>query len=80
MFRLLVGMLLITLPSILISPPSMELKPMIIRSRVVLPQPDGPKRVKNSPGLTSRDRPLMMVSLPNRLITFSMLIATLMVG
>src|SRR5476651_2174932 len=37
-----------------ISPPSSSLKPAIMRSRVVLPQPDGPSRVKNSPCSTVR--------------------------
>ena len=30
-------------------PPSGRSKPAIMRSSVVLPQPDGPSRVKNSP-------------------------------
>ena len=34
----------------------MELKPAIIRSKVVFPQPEGPKRVKNSPSLMSKDK------------------------
>ena len=29
----------------------MELKPAIMRRSVVLPQPEGPRRVKNSPSL-----------------------------
>src|SRR5476649_1679665 len=37
-----------------ISPPSSSLKPAIMRSKVVLPQPDGPSRVKNSPCSTVR--------------------------
>ena len=64
MFRLLVGISFMTRSLILNVPPSMELNPMIMRSSVVLPQPEGPSSVKNSPGLTSRDRPLMIVSLP----------------
>ena len=32
---------------------STELNPAIIRSRVVLPQPEGPSRVKSSPGCMS---------------------------
>lgn len=60
-------------------PPSMELNPIIIRSRVVLPQPDGPSNVKNSPGFISNDNPSITVSLPNRFTTFSILIATLII-
>src|SRR6478736_3189701 len=37
-----------------ISPPSSSVKPAIMRSKVVLPQPEGPSRVKNSPSPTSR--------------------------
>src|SRR6185503_10414328 len=37
-----------------ISPVSSGVKPAIMRSRVVLPQPDGPSRVKNSPCSTVR--------------------------
>src|SRR6186997_1250912 len=36
-----------------ISPASSSVKPAIIRSNVVLPQPEGPRRVKNSPLPTS---------------------------
>ena len=34
----------------------MELKPAIILNRVVFPQPEGPRRVKNSPCFISRDK------------------------
>ena len=37
-----------------ISPSSSSQKPAIMRSSVVLPQPDGPSSVKNSPSPTSR--------------------------
>ena len=63
--------------SSLISPPSIELKPIIIRKRVVFPQPEGPKSVKNSPSFIFNDKPSIIVSFPNLLITFSILIATL---
>src|SRR6476469_10232829 len=32
-------------------------RPAIVRSRVVLPQPDGPRSAKNSPSATDRSRP-----------------------
>ena len=38
-----------TLPPTRISPPSGSRNPAIIRSVVVLPQPDGPSRQTNSP-------------------------------
>ena len=41
-------------PSIRISPPESSTKPPIRFSVVVLPQPDGPSRQKNSPSLISR--------------------------
>ena len=37
-------------------PPSILLNPAIIRSSVVLPHPDGPRRVKNSPFRTVSER------------------------
>ena len=43
-----------TVPPIRISPPSPSSRPATIRSRVVLPQPLGPSRLRNSPVLTSR--------------------------
>jgi hypothetical protein len=39
-------------PLSVISPPFGVSRPAIMRSVVVLPQPDGPSRVKNSPGAT----------------------------
>src|SRR5574344_2504831 len=76
--RSFTGISLMTLPSSLMVPPSIELKPIIILSKVVLPQPDGPSKVKNSPGSTCRDRPLITVVLPNLLTTLSIEMATLM--
>ena len=43
----------------------MVLNPAIIRSSVVLPQPDGPRKVKNSPLRTSKFRLGMMTLSPN---------------
>ena len=42
-------------------------KPAIRRSVVVLPQPDGPSMVKNSPGGTCRSMPLTATASPKRL-------------
>src|SRR4051794_38031661 len=54
MLRRCAGTLSIRLPSKRISPLSARLKPAIVRSNVVLPQPEGPSSVKNSPGSTAR--------------------------
>src|SRR5699024_8695861 len=49
------------------SPPSsIELKPAIMRKRVVFPHPEGPKRVKNSPAWISSDSPGITVLFPYR--------------
>ncbi len=45
-----------------------SVKPAIIRSVVVLPQPEGPSSEKNSPDAMSRSRSLTTVSLPNSLV------------
>src|SRR5581483_4395094 len=50
-------------------------KPAIIRSVVVLPQPDGPSIVKNSPSWISRSTPATAACLPNCLLTLSTVIA-----
>jgi len=41
----------------------------MVRSVVVFPQPDGPRKVSNSPGLTSSDTPSTAVSGPNSFVT-----------
>ena len=57
------------------SPPTMtvpevgSVKPAIIRSVVVLPQPDGPSNEKNSPLATSRSSESTTVSSPKRLVS-----------
>src|SRR5579862_6869819 len=56
-------------PPITISPSSGCSKPAIIRSDVVLPQPDGPRSDRNSPLRTFRLTPFTAVSEPNRLVT-----------
>ena len=44
-------------------------KPAIIRSVVVLPEPDGPSIEKNSPSRTSRSMPSTAATSPNRFVT-----------
>src|SRR5258708_6598623 len=51
-------------------PPSGRSKPAIIRSSVVLPHPDGPSSVKNSPALIERLTPSTAVNAPKRRVTF----------
>src|SRR5437764_14256882 len=48
-------------------------KPAIIRSAVVLPEPEAPRRTRNSPFWTSRSRPLTTSTEPNDLWIFSSL-------
>src|SRR4029079_8270284 len=55
-----------------ISPLSSSQKPAIMRSKVVLPQPDGPSRVKNSPSATSRFTPSTARTVPNVRLTPAM--------
>ena len=43
--------------------------PARMRSVVVLPEPDGPKSAKNSPGAMSRSTPCSAVNAPWRLTT-----------
>ena len=45
-------------------------RPAMSRSRVDLPQPDGPTNTMNSPDFTSRSTPLMTLTGPNDLVTF----------
>ena len=52
-------------------------KPAIIRSVVVLPQPEGPKKVTNSPFVMSRLKLSTTVTPPNDLLTPSSDIMTL---
>ena len=53
MSRSLGGTAFTTLPPIAISPPVMFSRPASMRSRVDLPQPDGPTRTTNSPSAMS---------------------------
>jgi hypothetical protein len=54
----------------------MVLKPIIILSRVVFPHPDGPKSVKNSPGLISAESPWMTILPPYAFVTLLICIET----
>src|SRR5439155_767468 len=51
------------------SPPSTGEKPAIMRSSVVLPQPDGPSSVNSSPSPISSVTRSTAVAAPNRLVT-----------
>src|SRR4249920_1170004 len=57
-------------PPIAISPLLIVSSPAIMLSRVDLPQPEGPTRIKNSPSSTSMLIPLSTSTEPKRLITF----------
>ena len=58
-------------PPITISPLSGAMKPAIIRSRVVLPQPDGPKIEKKLPRATENDSASTATWSAKRLLTAS---------
>jgi hypothetical protein len=54
MFRILGGRWVTTWPLMRISPEVGSSMPAIIRRRVVFPQPEGPRRTRNSPSAVSR--------------------------
>ena len=56
----------------------MVLKPAIILRRVVLPQPEGPRSVKNSPSFMVKFILSMAVKSPYFLVTSSILTVVLM--
>ena len=64
MSRSLGASVLTTLPPIEISPEVMSSSPAIMRSRVDLPQPDGPTRTTNSPSAISTVTPCSTSMLP----------------
>src|SRR6187402_3466006 len=70
MSRSLDSISLTTWPSIEIVPPLISSRPASIRSRVDLPQPEGPTRTTNSPSAMSKPMPWITRMLPN---DFSML-------
>src|SRR5690349_2878719 len=47
-------------------------RPATMRSKVVLPQPDGPRSATNSPSLTLSDTPCRALNPANSLVTSSM--------
>src|SRR6266508_2755008 len=63
------GRSLTTCPPIRISPAVGRSSPAIIRSRVVFPHPDGPRRTRNSPSLVDRSTPSTARTSPNCLLT-----------
>ena len=67
--RLYGGVPTASTPPIRISPSSGCSKPAIIRSDVVLPQPEGPSSERNSPFRTWKETALTAVSAPKRLVT-----------
>src|SRR5216684_8305544 len=69
-FRARGGTSLTTLPPISTSPEVCTSKPATIRSRVVLPQPLGPSRTRNSPSVVARSTPSTAVESPNRFTIF----------
>src|ERR1700741_5356897 len=67
--RLAGGTSLTSTPSISMRPPAVSSSPAISRSRVDLPQPDGPTKTTNSPSSISRSTDGMIVTSPNVLLT-----------
>src|SRR6185437_15568003 len=65
------GTSLTTLPPIEMSPRVMFSSPAIIRSKVDLPQPEGPTRITNSPSAMSTETPCSTSVVPNALRTFA---------
>jgi hypothetical protein len=72
MSRSLGGMSLTTLAPMLICPPEISSRPAIMRSRVDLPQPEGPTSTQNSPSAMSIETPLMMWVWPKYFCTWPM--------
>src|SRR5215469_10476640 len=62
---------LTTRPPMEMRPPVFCSRPATIRSVVVLPQPEGPSSVTNSPSPTRRSTPLTAANSPNLRLTFS---------
>ena len=52
MLRFSMGTWVMSLPCMLTVPLTGSMKPVMVRSVVVLPQPEGPRKVKNSPSFT----------------------------
>jgi hypothetical protein len=64
MSRSLESRSLTTRPSMSISPPLIGSRPASMRSRVDLPQPEGPTSTTNSPSAMSKLMPWMILTLP----------------
>src|SRR5215831_13059357 len=76
--RLAGGTSLTSTPSISIRPLVTSSRPAIRRSKVDLPQPDGPTKTTNSPSSISRSTEGMIVTSPNDLLTLLRMILPLM--
>ena len=59
-----------TCPPMRISPEVWVSSPAIIRSSVVFPQPDGPRKTRNSPSFTERSTPSTAFTSPKCFLTF----------
>ena len=70
-FRLFGGRFVMSLPSTLMLPESGYSKPAIMRSVVVLPQPDGPRNEMNSPRSADSSKSSTAVKAPNDFLTWS---------
>src|SRR3712207_675760 len=70
--RLLAGTPSIDFPRMRMSPEVGCSKPAIMRIRVVLPQPEGPRIEKNSPGATLKLTSSTAACEPKRLVTLTM--------
>src|SRR5690242_9505511 len=69
--RLAGGTLVTSRPSIRMRPPVTSSRPAIRRSKVVLPQPEGPTKTTNEPSWISSEAPWMILVAPNAFSTFS---------
>src|SRR6186713_1622019 len=69
MSRSFESMSLTTLPSIAIVPPLISSRPASMRSKVDLPQPDGPTSTVNSPSAMSKPMPWMTLVWPKLFAT-----------
>ena len=69
--RLLGGRLVMSLPSTLMLPESGYSKPAIMRSVVVLPQPDGPRKDTNSPLAAESTKSSTAAKAPNCFLTLA---------
>ena len=63
-FRRCAGTRVMSRPSISIDPPDGVVKPAIIRSVVVFPEPEGPSSVTNSPRRTTRSTSSQATTVP----------------